>query len=82
MALLINDGCTACDACRPVCPNEAISVGDGILYVIDASRCTECVGAEDEPQCKLVCPTDCIVQNPDYVETPEQLKEKYEALHG
>lgn len=82
MALLINDGCTACDACRPVCPNEAISVGDGILYVIDASRCTECVGAEDEPQCKLVCPTDCIVQNPDYVETPEQLQEKYEALHG
>ena len=50
MALMINDGCTACDACRPVCPNEAISVGDPI-YVIDALRCTECVGAEDEPQC-------------------------------
>ena len=28
MALLINDNCTACDACKPVCPNEAISVGD------------------------------------------------------
>ena len=26
--LLINDNCTACDACKPVCPNEAISVGD------------------------------------------------------
>ena len=34
MALLINDNCTACDACKPVCPNEAISVGDPI-YVID-----------------------------------------------
>ena len=64
MALLINDNCTACDACKPVCPNEAISVGDPI-YVIDPLRCTECVGAEDEPQCKLVCPADCIVQNPD-----------------
>ena len=44
MALLINDNCTACDACKPACPNEAISVGDPI-YVIDPLRCTECVGA-------------------------------------
>ena len=34
MALMINDNCTACDACRPVCPNEAISAGDPV-YVID-----------------------------------------------
>jgi len=81
MALIIQQDCTACDACRPVCPNEAISVGE-ILYVIDPLRCTECVGAEDEPQCKLVCPADCIVQNPDFVETPEELVEKYNALHG
>jgi len=25
MALIINDACTACDACVPVCPNEAIT---------------------------------------------------------
>ena len=30
MALIINDNCTACDACKPVCPNEAIAVGDPI----------------------------------------------------
>ena len=30
MALLINENCTACDACVPVCPNEAITVGDPI----------------------------------------------------
>ena len=48
MALIIDDNCTACDACKPVCPNEAIAVGDPI-YKIDPSRCTECVGAEDEP---------------------------------
>ena len=81
MALTINDICTACDACPSVCPNEAITVGDP-AYVIDAAKCTECVGAHDEPQCKLVCPADCIVPNPDVAETPEQLQEKYQALHG
>ena len=50
MALMITDDCTACDACRPVCPNEAIAAGD-LVYVIDPFKCTECVGAEDEPQC-------------------------------
>jgi ferredoxin len=48
MALLINETCTACDACEPVCPNDAISAGDP-LYTIDAFKCTECVGHEDEP---------------------------------
>jgi ferredoxin len=81
MALMINENCTACDACKPVCPNEAISVGDPI-YVIDPLRCTECVGAEDEPQCKLVCPADCIVQHPDFQESPDQLREKYDSLHS
>jgi ferredoxin len=52
------------------------------IYVIDPAKCTECVGAHDEPQCKLVCPADCIVPHPDYAETPEQLQEKYQSLHG
>src|SRR5574341_1114077 len=69
MALLINEACTLCDACVPVCPNEAIKAGDPV-YIIDPLKCTECVGAKDEPQCKLVCPSDCIVQHPDFVETP------------
>ena len=82
MAVMINDNCTACDACKPVCPNDAIAVGNPI-YTIDALRCTECVGAEDEPQCKLVCPvSDCIIPNPDFAETREQLLEKYQGLHG
>jgi ferredoxin len=51
-------------------------------YVIDPAKCTECVGAHDEPQCKLVCPADCIVPNPEFAETPEQLLEKYHSLHG
>lgn len=81
MALKIIEGCTACDACKPVCPNEAISVGDP-FYLIDAFRCTECVGAEDEPQCVLVCPAACIAPDPDFPETPGELQEKYDALHA
>ncbi len=81
MALLITDTCTACDACLPVCPNEAITAGDPI-YVIDPLRCSECVGAEDEPQCQLVCPEECIVPDPDWRESREELLAKYTQLHG
>ena len=83
MALLINETCIACDACEPVCPNKAITAGSPI-YVIDPDKCTECVGAEDEPQCRLVCPAEpgCIVQNPDYIETKEELLSKYQKLHA
>jgi ferredoxin len=80
MALLITQDCTECDACIPVCPNEAIT--KGTPYVIDALRCTECVGAEDEPQCKLVCAATCIEENPDFPETQDELLEKYKQLHG
>lgn len=81
MALLINENCTSCDACVPVCPNTAISAGD-VIYVIDAARCTECIGAHDSPQCQLVCPADCIVQDPNNAESKAQLEAKYKALHG
>ncbi len=81
MALLITDDCTNCDACPTECPNDAITMGDEI-FVIDAFKCTECVGAEEEPQCMLVCPADCILPNPEFAETPEELQAKYENLHG
>jgi ferredoxin len=81
MALLINNDCTACDACVTVCPNTAISAGSP-YYVIDPLKCTECVGAHDEPQCMVVCPADCIVPDPDHKESREQLQEKYDRLHA
>jgi ferredoxin len=81
MALIILDDCTNCDACKPVCPNQAISIGDPI-YVIDPLRCTECVGAEDEPQCVLVCPAACIEPDPDWPESQEDLQAKYDMIHG
>ena len=79
MALIITDDCINCDVCEPECPNEAISEGDEI-YVIDPTKCTECVGHYDEPQCQLVCPVDCIPLDPDNVESKEQLQAKYEKL--
>ena len=51
-------------------------------YYITPDKCTECVGAEDEPQCKLVCPADCIEPNPDWSESKEDLLAKYEQLHS
>ena len=81
MALMINDDCTACDACKPAL-SERGDLGRRPVFTIDPMKCTECVGAEDEPQCKLVCPADCIVANPDWPETPEELQEKYEQLHS
>jgi ferredoxin len=79
VALIITDECINCDVCEPECPNDAISQGAEI-YVIDPSRCTECVGHFDVPQCREVCPVDCIPFDADVVETHEQLLGKYARL--
>lgn len=79
MALRITDQCINCDVCEPECPNGAISMGPEI-YQIDAGKCTECVGHFAQPQCREVCPVDCIPLDPDHVESPEQLQAKYEVL--
>ena len=79
MALKITDQCINCDVCEPECPNEAISMGPEI-YWINPAKCTECVGHFDQPQCREVCPVDCIPLDPDHEETREQLIQKYERL--
>ncbi len=79
MSLLITDECINCDVCEPECPNEAIYMGDEI-YEIDPTKCTECVGHYDEPQCVEVCPVDCIPKDPDNEENEDQLMAKYEKL--
>lgn len=81
MALIITDECINCDVCEPECPNGAISQGEEI-YEINANLCTECVGHYYEPQCVEVCPVDCIVINPDRIESKEQLQAKYQSLIG
>lgn len=50
------------------------------IYVIDPSRCTECVGHFDEPQCVSLCPVDCIPKDSAHPESEEQLRAKYRRL--
>ena len=79
MALHITDECINCDVCEPECPNKAIYQGVEI-YEINPDLCTECVGHFDTPQCVEVCPVDCIPVNPEYMETQDQLMQKYKKI--
>ena len=79
MALMITDECINCDVCEPECPNGAISMGAEI-YVIDPARCTECVGHFDEPQCRALCPVDCIPLDPAWHESRDELSAKARRL--
>ena len=79
MALTITDDCINCDVCEPECPNEAIYMGVEI-YEIHPSKCTECVGHFDTPQCQEVCPVACIITDPNHTETNDQLMQKYQKL--
>ncbi len=81
MALMITDECINCAVCEPECPNGAIFEGDEI-YEINPDMCTECVGHFDEPQCRKVCPVDCIPDDPDRVESKQALVAKYRQLTG
>ncbi len=80
MALIITDECINCDVCEPECPNGAISMG-AVIYEIAPSKCTECVGHFDTPQCVEVCPVACIPKDPNHPETQHQLLQKYFRLH-
>ena len=90
MALLITAECINCGACEPECPNTAIyegganwelngtsnaPIGMDYFYIVP-DKCTECVGFYDEPQCMAVCPVDCIIVDPDHVESKEELLAK------
>lgn len=77
MALKITDECINCDICEPECPNEAIYQGE-MIYEIDPDKCTECVGHYDTPQCREVCPVDCIPVA--FIESNDELMTKYKYL--
>lgn len=81
MALKITQDCINCDVCEPACPNQAIYQGVEI-YEIDPERCTECVGHFNIPQCRSLCPVDCIPNDPDHAESQAQLLDKYHCLTG
>lgn len=79
MALLITDECINCDVCEPECPNGAIFMGEEI-YEIKPNLCTECVGHFDESQCTIVCPVECIILDPDRIESKDVLLARYQVL--
>ncbi|HEY6544153.1 MAG TPA: YfhL family 4Fe-4S dicluster ferredoxin [Dokdonella sp.] len=79
MSLKITDQCVNCDVCEPVCPNKAITPGRE-YYEIAPDLCTECVGHHDEPQCVVVCPVECILPDPEFAESREELLAKFETL--
>jgi ferredoxin len=81
MALLITEECINCDVCEPACPNQAITQGED-FYEIHPELCTECVGHFDESQCVALCPVDCIIPDPSYRESVEDLMAKYRKLVG
>ena len=76
MSLKITDQCINCDVCEPECPNGAIYHGVEI-YEIAPGKCTECVGHFDRPQCREVCPVDCIPLDDLYVESRDALYAKF-----
>ena len=81
MATHITDECINCGACEPECPNDAISEGDSV-YIIDAAKCSECVGFFDHEACQAVCPVECCVQDPNNKETEEVLLARAKSLHA
>lgn len=79
MALKITDECINCDVCEPACPNQAISMGAD-YYQINPTRCTECVGHFEEPQCALLCPVACIPKDPAHPDSHATLLARYHHL--
>lgn len=60
----------------------AFGADGDVYYYIVPSKCTECAGFHEEPQCAAVCPVDSCVPDPDNVETEEDLLAKKQWLHG
>jgi len=60
-------------------PNEPVS--DDYYYIVP-SKCTECKGFHEEPQCAAVCPVDCCVPDDNYIESEAVLLERQAFLHN
>jgi ferredoxin len=80
MAFKITEDCISCGACEPECPNKAISEGD-TTYVINADRCTECVGSYAASRCAEVCPVEAPKPDSDRKESKDALLAKWKKLH-
>lgn len=82
MATYITEECINCGSCAPECPNEAITEDEGAgRHVIDAAKCTECVGFFDAEKCQEVCPSECCLPDPKNEETEGALIARARKLH-
>ena len=63
-----------------VADEAQIPISDEFYYIVP-SKCTECKGFHEEPQCAAVCPVDCCVPDENVVETETELLEKQSFLH-
>lgn len=62
--------------------NESQTPVSDEFYYIVSTKCTECNGFHEEPQCAAVCPVDCCIPDPDHEETEEVLLGKKAHMHG
>ena len=62
--------------------NEKFAAISADTYYIVPSKCTECQGFHESPQCSSVCPVDCCVPDEAYAETVDELMAKKDALHA
>lgn len=74
MALQITDSCVNCWACVDVCPSDAIYV-DKQRFLINARKCTECLGDYADPQCASICPVEMAIvdETGDFLNPPGSL---------
>ena len=54
-AKVIAEDCTGCELCVDECPEEAITMGDDDIAVVDADKCNDC------GDCVEVCASGAIV---------------------
>lgn len=54
---IVQELCTGCGRCPPVCPVGAISEGES-YFEIDPQTCCDCEGFSEEPLCLAHCPIE------------------------
>jgi ferredoxin len=57
MSVEIIESCVNCWACEPICPNDAIYFAKP-HFLVDETKCTECEGDFEDPQCATICPIE------------------------
>ena len=61
---IVQQLCTGCGRCPPVCPVGAISEGES-YYEIDVQKCCDCIGYAEEALCLAECPVQGAIQHVD-----------------